>query len=169
MENLLASIDGVVGSGNPVISTDGHTVISIVKATIHSGLSATFYLPKSQYDAIIEWYWTPEQKQRYGLEEVSDQEKERIESELGVSDAGILYSNRIPCPECGHVYGAFEFMQQGIRHHGRETAEVALKMQNACVLRVNPHQVPACPECGFLMRSSGHYYICRQYGCCRQV
>ncbi|MEE1749222.1 hypothetical protein [Streptomyces sp. JV184] len=168
MENLLTSIDGVVGSGNNVISADGPTVISLVKSATKSGLSATFYLPQSQYDAVIDWYWTPERKRRYGLERVSDQEKGRIESDLGVSDAEILYSNRIPCPECGHVYGAFEFMQQGIRQHGREIAEVALKMNNACVLRVNPHQIPVCPNCDFVMSAEAHYYICAKYGCSRK-
>ncbi|MFM9493430.1 hypothetical protein ACKI1Q_07315 [Streptomyces galilaeus] len=164
----LNSIDEVVGHGNTVISTDATALGAIVKNTIHSGTSATFYLPQGQYDAIIESYWTPERKNRYGLEEVSDEERGRIESELGVADTGILHSNRIPCPECGNVYGAFEFIQQGIRQHGREIVEVALKMNDACVLRVNPSAVPVCPNCSYLMRATAHYYICRQYGCCMQ-
>lgn len=189
MENLLSSIDGIVGSGNSVISTEASTVMAILQNATDSGNSATFYLPRSQADAFNESYWTPERRERYELEEVSSEEKGKIEFELGVVDTGFLYSNRVPCAECGNVYGAFEFIQQGIRQHGREIVEAALTLENASIIRVNPTAVALCPNCGQTVRDArgargaqdanktlaaktlaavGHYYICRSYGCCQQ-
>ena len=100
---------------------------------------------------------------------VTVEEQQKIESELGIRGAGFVYSNRIAWAKCGGVYGAFEFIQQGIREHGREIVETALNLENAAVVRVNPSTVAVCQNCSEILGGVGHYYICRQYGCCIKV
>ena len=46
----------------------------------------------------------------WGMEPLSQEERDRIVSELHEKDMGEFYSNRIECP-CGSVYGAFEFIK----------------------------------------------------------
>ena len=149
-----------------VISAESSVIVSLMRETIQSGKSATYYVTKPQFDAIMDSHWTPERRKRLNLEQVSVEEQQRIESELGIKGAGFLYSNRITCSNCGSVYGAFEFIQQGIREHGREIAETALSLANASIVRVNPSAVIVCQSCKQIIRTVAHYYICRQYGCC---
>lgn len=132
---------------------------------VQSGRSATFYVTKPQFDAIMSWYWTPERRKQRNVEQVSPEVQKRIESELGIKGAQFFYSNRVTCEKCGYVNGAFEFVQQGIREHGREIVETALTLANACVVRVNPSTVTVCHNCRETWPIA-HEYECGQYGCC---
>jgi hypothetical protein len=93
-----------------------------------------------------------------------------MESELGVKDMGPWFSNRVHCP-CGGVYGAFEFMQQGLREHGRDFVGAVVELKNTAVLRINPTQDAFCPQCNQIL-IRGHWYGMYApdgtliYGCC---
>jgi hypothetical protein len=49
---------------------------------------------------------------------------------------------------CGHTYGAFDFLEQGIRAHGLESVKAVFALKHAKFLQVNPSLVPVCPACG---------------------
>lgn len=162
----LDDLDSVVRSGKAVMAAEDGIVIAAVQDAVRAGRTATFYLTRAQFIAVNSWYWTPRRIRDSGLEPVSDEEATRIQSELGIEQADIFYSNRIKC-QCGHVYGAFEFMQQGIKeHHGLEAVQSVFNLKDTYVMRVNPHQETICPNCKRVLREA-HYYICRNYGCCR--
>lgn len=102
------------------------------------------------------------------MEPVSKEEKTKIESELGIKETGSLYSNRIRCG-CGGEYGAFEFIQQGIREHGRDMVSSVLEFEETSVIRVNPPTFAICPECNQRLLQ-GHYYAwLNGYGCCQSL
>ncbi len=166
-EPLLSSIDSVIGSGKAVISADNSVIISMVLEALKSGRSATFYISRAQFQAVGRWFWTPKRLAEFGMEPVSQQERARIVSELHVKDMGEFYSNRIECP-CGGVYGAFEFMEQGLREHGKNWLGAVLAFENAAVLRINPTGDVICPHCNEARVIVGHsYWMGRDYGCCR--
>jgi hypothetical protein len=170
----LDHVDAVVEGGGCVISGDRSFIVSLVQEAVRSGKSATFYVTKPQFEAIMKWYWTPETKTLLNVEEVSPEELQRIESELGIKNPGFVHINRIKCEKCGSVYGAFEFLQQGVSQHGREIVETTLNLANTAVVRVNPSTVPVCQYCGDMLRivggrPVGSYYETTQYGCCRKV
>ena len=168
IRSSLDHFDAAVEYGGCVISCESSIIVTSVKKTIESGRAATFYVTKAQFDAIRQWYWTPERRKRLKVESVSLEEKQKIESELGIKDAGIPYSNRITCGQCGSVYGAFEFIQQGIREHGKEAVETALNLANAAVVRVNPSTVAVCQSCKAIFSEPvSHYYDWDRYTCCR--
>src|SRR6266545_7055799 len=154
MRSSLDHFDAAVEGGGSVISAERSVIVSLMQETIQSRKSATYYVTKPQFDAIMYWYWTPERSKRLNLEQVSVEEQQRIESELGIKGAGFLYSNRITCGNCGSVYGAFEFIQQGIREHGREIVETALNLANASVVRINPSTVVVCQNCKEIIRTT---------------
>ncbi|MEU9127815.1 hypothetical protein AB0D08_06825 [Kitasatospora sp. NPDC048540] len=171
----LDSIDAIIGSGKAVISADDSGIVAAVQQVAMSGRSATFYVSRAQAAIIREWYWTPRRIRERGLEPVSPEEKAQIHSELGIQETGTLYSNRIQCT-CGSTYGAFEFVQQGIREHGREALAEVLALETASVIRVNPVQVAVCPGCNREItplaswtgwRVSHEYEMVPGYGCCR--
>ncbi|HEX4815430.1 MAG TPA: hypothetical protein VFV66_22020 [Nonomuraea sp.] len=173
--SALAAIDAFVGDGHNVMSVDDEYLIPIIEKAIESGKSASFYLPQYQADAVNEWYWTPDWVEATGLEEVSREERARIASELGIEDIGPFCSNRIQCG-CGQTYGAFEFLQQGIREHGPEVVRGIFGLRNSALLHVNPPHVPVCPNCDRRLEgggdevlvAGGHYYGKGKYaGCCR--
>jgi len=164
-KSLLNSIDAVVGSGKAVISADDSIIIGMVQEALKNGRSVTFYTTRAQAGAVRRWYWTPRRIDEIGMELVSQEEKARIESELHVPDMGEFFSNRIQCP-CGGVYGAFEFMEQGIREHGRDWLGVVLGFENTAVIRINPGIDAICPSCNQLLIRSHYYWMGRDYGCC---
>lgn len=182
MEQRLSAIDSIVDSGTCVISADYETTMSAIKEAVESGKSATFYVSPAMAEAINAWYWTPERKKAFKVEEVSPEEQTKIADAFGLKDA-ILFSNRSPCEKCGHVYGAFEFIQQGMREHGRAVVEAVLAMRNVALIRVNPSEVAICPNCTERITEGGtlvddriiggtevphHYGGTRAYaGCCR--
>ncbi|MEU3886366.1 hypothetical protein [Streptomyces sp. NPDC029041] len=160
----LDSIEKVAGSGKPVIATDDCTLVSIVRDAIISGTSATFYASLPQAKAVKAWYWTAGRVKRTGIKKVSDEEKAKIASELGIEDIGTFRCNRIQC-ECGQVYGAFEFLQQGINEHGREAVLSVFALKDAAVMRVNPRDLLVCPNCDELLPER-MWYDNGTYGCC---
>ncbi|MGW2270570.1 hypothetical protein [Streptomyces yangpuensis] len=175
MENRIAAVDALVDNATCVVSASDAVILEIVAKAVHSGMSATFYVSRSQASAINAWYWRPELRKRLCVEDLSPEELSRIEVELDLKDA-IHFANRIPCHKCGHVYGAFEFLQQGLSEHGRAAVEAVLGMKNASLIRVNPSEVPVCPNCGEEVIEpsqrrpiDGHYYgSTGPYGgCCR--
>jgi hypothetical protein len=166
-KSLLAHIEAVAESGKATISADDTSIVAIVKETIRSGRSVSFYLTPGQADAVRAWYWTPERVKASGIKVVSSDEKAKIESELGIENMVSFRCTRIQC-ECGHIYGAFEFLQQGIREHGVDAVRAVLSLKNLTFLRANPSLVMVCPNCTQLL-GGGIEYDCDGYGgCCYQ-
>jgi hypothetical protein len=166
-KSLLTHIEAVVGSGKAAISADDHSIVAVVQETIRSGKSASFYLSSEQADAVRAWYWTPERVEASGIKVVSSDEKDRIESELGIENMESFRCTRIQC-ECGHVYGAFEFLQQGIRQHGADAVKEVFALESSTFLQANPSFVVVCPNCDQLL-GGGIEYDCDSYGgCCYQ-
>jgi hypothetical protein len=170
-ENIFDAIDTIVGNGKAVISSEPSSIIRMVQETLVSGKSATFYISPSEARAVRRWFFTPRRFAALGMNLVSREEIAKITSELGVRDMGWFWSNRAQCPN-GHTYGAFEFMQQGIREHGRDWLGAVLELKNASVVRVNPSGDSICPICAAII-PEGHLYWMedldtgRGYGCCR--
>ena len=170
--SLLGSIEATVNGGKAVISADDSIIIAVMQEALTHGRSATFYVSPEQGAALMRLFWTPARIKEYGMEVVSDQEKDRIESELKFHCAGTWFSNRIQCPRCGAVYGMFEFMQQGLREHDRDWIKTVLELKNTSVLRINSDLDAFCVQCS-LMLPRGHDYYMRMpngtlsYGCCR--
>jgi hypothetical protein len=169
--SVLKSVESVVGAGKGVVSADNGVVVGMVQETLRSGRTATFYVSPAQAQAVMRWYWTPRRIQEIGYEAVSQGERERIESELGITCAGSWFSNRVDCPECGATYGMFEFMQQGLREHDRDWVKAVLALRNTSVLRINQALDALCADCnGLIIR--GHWYGMHGrdgtliYGCC---
>ena len=160
-------IEATVGDGKATISADDYTIVAVVQETIRSGKSASFYLSPDQANTVRAWYWTPERVKASGIRVVSSEEKARIESELGIENIGSFRCTRIQC-ECGHIYGAFEFLQQGIRQHGADAVKAVFALKNSTFLRANPSLVVVCPDCNQLL-GGGIEYDCDRYGgCCYQ-
>jgi len=182
MKQKIEAAERIISDGGCVISAHDEIILDIVKETVNSGKSATFYVSTDAAAKINEWYWTPARRKALEVEEVSAQERAQIEKELGLKDA-IIFSNRTPCQKCGNVYGAFEFLQQGLKAHGGAAVEAVLTMKNAALIRVNPTEVAVCPRCSERITRGGkivegriiggievpHYYGgTRAYaGCCR--
>ncbi|MFE9635795.1 hypothetical protein [Streptomyces sp. NPDC006463] len=159
-----ATIDDIVRGGQVTLAADDGSVLATVRETVMSGRTATFYLSRAQADAIKVWYWTPTRIREAGMEPVSAEERARIESELGLKCTPPAYSNTLTC-ECGGTYGAFEFLQQGIREHGKELVEAIFALKDTSVIRVNSNNSAICAKCNQRMLRS-HYYDYRNYGCC---
>jgi hypothetical protein len=169
--SLLADIDTVVGTGKAVVAGGDDAVVSVVKDAIESDESVSFYLTRDQARAVKEWYWTPERVRLTGIEPISDEESERIRSELGIDNITNFRYAPLRC-ECGHTYGAFDFLQQGIRQHGLDAVTAVFGLKTSTFFQVNPSFVPVCPECGRslmprgLMAAGGGWYDCDEYGGC---
>ncbi|MGA5558890.1 hypothetical protein [Streptomyces lavendulocolor] len=163
-KSSLAGVDSVVGGGRAVMTAEDSVVVDVVKATVKSGRTATFYLTPSQFSAVNAWYWTPQRMKHLGLEPVSDEEMARIKTALGTEASGSAYSNRIECPN-GHPYGAFEFVKQGIEEHGLDATRAVFDLKDTAVIRANPHQQVVCATCRRQL-ASPHYYVYWRYGCC---
>ncbi|HBP89088.1 MAG TPA: hypothetical protein PKK23_13975 [Nitrospirales bacterium] len=169
-ESMFLSIEAAVKGGKAVVSADDSIIIAMMQEALKHGRSATFYVSPAQAQAVMRVYWTPRRAKEIGYESVSKEERARIESELGVKDMGPWFSNRIQCP-CGGVYGAFEFIEQGLRHHGKDWVGAVVELKNAAVLRINPAQDAFCPVCRQIL-PTGHWYGMYApdgtliYGCC---
>ncbi|MFJ3908610.1 hypothetical protein [Streptomyces vinaceus] len=161
-----AGIDAMVRDGKVVMSGDDTAVVSAVQDALKAGRSVTFYLSLDQAAAFKAWYWSPKRIRDRGMEPVSREERERISSELGVRDIGPAYSNRIDC-ECGAQYGAFEFIEQGIAEHGKESVDAVLALENTYVLRVNPMTPAVCSVCRTTVIIGHEYDMTGKYGCSR--
>ncbi|MDT0480340.1 MULTISPECIES: hypothetical protein [Streptomyces] len=163
-KSLLTHIDATTGSGKATISADESTVVGIVKDAIKNGRTASFYLTEGQAEAFKIWYWTPERIKSSGLRSLSDEEKERIKSELGI-DVGTFRCSRIECV-CGHTYGGFEFLQQGIRQHGLDGVKSVFELKNGKLLQVNTTLLVVCPNCDELLDRGIEYEGDTYAGCC---
>jgi hypothetical protein len=166
----LNSIDAIVGAGKAVISADNSIIKAMVLEALGHGRSATFYVTPEQGQAVMRWYWTPGRIKEIGMELVSNEERAKIESELGFKCAGTWFSNRIECP-CGGVYGMFEFMQQGLREHDRDWIKAVLDLKNTAVIRVNSALDAFCPQCNQMLIRNHWYQMSADngtliYGCC---
>ncbi|MEU6934377.1 MULTISPECIES: hypothetical protein [unclassified Streptomyces] len=162
----LAEIDALVRDGRIVMSGDDTAVVAAVQDALRAGRSVTFYLSPGQAETFKAWYWSPRRIKDRGMEPVSREERERITSELGVKDIGPAHSNRIDC-ECGAQYGAFEFIGQGIKEHGKESVDAVLDLEHTYVLRVNPTTPAVCATCGARILVGHEYDMTNRYGCCR--
>lgn len=142
-ESMLTEIDAVAATGKAVLAGGDDGVVEVVKAAILADVSAAFYLTQEQSQAVKDWYWTPERVRSRGLEIVSTEENERIKSELGLDIPGFRFTPKKH--ECGHLYGAFDFLQQGIKQHGLETVRSVFNLKYASLFQVNPTFQPICP------------------------
>jgi hypothetical protein len=173
-DSLLSHVDAVAASGKAVVSADDDTVVALVKKAIESDQSVSFYLTRSQARAIREWYWTPERTRVTGIRPVSPEEDRKIKSELELNVTNFRYAP-LEC-ECGHVYGAYDFLAQGIRQHGLEGVKAVFSLTNSTFFQVNPRFVPVCPACErelpMMRQAGGGWYDCEEYGgccCCANV
>jgi hypothetical protein len=169
-ESVLSSIEAVVNGGKAVVSADNSVIIAMMQEALKIGRSATFYVSPAQAQAVMRWFWTPGRIREYGMVLVSKEERARIESELGVKDMGPWYSNHIQC-SCGGVYGAFEFIKQGLHEHGKDWVGAIFELKKAAVLRINPAQDAFCPQCNVLLMGNHNYGMFFDdgtliYGCC---
>ena len=168
----ISTILDLVKQGKTVVSSgeDSTIVAAIMNAAINEKRTATFYVTPEQKAAVMKVYWTPERVQATGIKAISDEEVKRIKEDLSLDVSG--YSNRIKCPRCGHSYGMYEFLEQGIEEHGREVVETVLSLKDVSIIRVNPINIPVCRNCRQTIivdadgLTGGHYYECGQYGCC---
>lgn len=170
-EAFLTSIEEVVNAGRAVVSGDDSVVVATMLEALISGRSVTFYADPARAQAVMRLYWSPGRIKEIGMEPVSKEERDKIEAELGIKDMGPMFSNRIECP-CGGVYGAFEFMQQGLGEHGKHWVGAVVKLTNVAVLRINPTQDAFCPECRQLLLTNHWYSMYADdgtliYGCCK--
>ncbi len=164
----LGAIDDIVAEGKAVVSGADEEIVTLVKRAIEDCRSASFYLTRGQAHAIRDWYWTPERIEQTGLRPISTEEAARIRTELGVTGITNFRYAPMQC-ECGHIYGAFDFLQQGVRTHGLEAVNAVFSLKNSTFLQVNPTFVPVCPNCDHkLMRSKlgDGEYDCEEYGGC---
>jgi hypothetical protein len=165
VKQTLEQIDEIVKSGKLLMSGDNETMVAIVKAAILNNLTVSIYLTHHQAEEIKAWYWTPERVERSGLNPISPEEISKI-SGLGVKNIDNFRYSSFEC-ECGHVYGAFDFFQQGINEHGLEAVNAVFASKNFTLFQVNPTFVRICPSCGrALRRLCGGDYDCDKYGGC---
>ncbi|WP_158692648.1 hypothetical protein [Streptomyces roseochromogenus] len=164
-KSLLGHIEAVVESGRAVISADEANIVAIVQEATKSRKTASFYLSRDHADAFKETHWTTERVKAEQLEAVSDEERSRIESELGLNNIGSFRITRLKC-DCGATYGPFEFFQQGVREHGLEAVKSIFEMKNASFIRVNPALTPVCPNCNQVLEDTGITYEGDTYGGC---
>ncbi|MEU9143755.1 hypothetical protein [Streptomyces sp. NPDC048349] len=143
---LLDHVEALVGEGKAVFSADDAAVVTLVQETISSGRSASFFLSREQSRLLRDAHWTPERVKASRLEPVSDEEKAKIESELGLGDIGSFRFGAFDC-KSGHTFGAYDFLEQGIREHGLDSVKAIFELKNSAFLRVNPHFVVYCPVC----------------------
>ncbi|MGZ5474801.1 MAG: hypothetical protein ACXWG4_12665, partial [Thermoanaerobaculia bacterium] len=128
-DSLLSHVDALAASGKAVLSADDDTIVAIVKETIRSDQTASFYLTRAQAVAVREWYWTPERTRATGIRPISADEDEKIKSELGLDVTNFRYAP-IEC-DCGHSYGAFDFLAQGIQQHGRDAVQEVFSLEKS--------------------------------------
>ena len=162
--SVLTHIEAVVDSGKVTISADDEVVVAIVQEAIKSGRTASFYLSREQAEAVKNWHWTPDRVRASGLKPVLSEERARIESELGIGDIGAFRCTRVQC-KLGHTYGAFEFLQQGIREHGLDHVKSVFGLKNSAFLRVNPYLVAICPDCSQMIDGGIEYEGDTYAGC----
>ncbi|MFG2296033.1 hypothetical protein [Streptomyces sp. NPDC048603] len=164
-KSSLAALESIVRSGKTVMTAEDSIILAAVQDATRTGRTATFYVNLRVFKAWSCWYWTPRLVKDSGLEPVSAEEKERIRTELGLEGIDVAYSNRIEC-QCGGVYGAFEFMQEGVQEHGKEAVQAVFDLQEMAVIRVNPVQDTTCPNCRASLLGK-HWYEHKKYGCSR--
>ena|SRR5215207_5614943 len=166
----IPSIVKVVQQGKAVISGEDSVTIAAIMAAIKEKKVATFYVTPACQAAILDQYWTPERLEKAELKMISDEEIKRIKQDLSIDVSGFF--NGPKCPNCGHDYGMYEFLQQGIEEHGRKMVEGILELKDVAVIRVNPIQNLVCRNCKQdipteTLLGKPLYYQCNLgYGCC---
>jgi hypothetical protein len=169
----LSAIEALVNAGKAVVSADNSIVIAMMQEAIRAGRTEmTFFVSPEQATAVMQWFLTPGRIKQMDVELVSKEERAKIKSELGVNIPAAA-SSRGRCSN-GHVYGLFEFIQQGIREHGSDYVHATMELKNTAVLRINPVQLLICPKCSerFVIFHKDLYACYRDdgkllYGCCK--
>jgi hypothetical protein len=106
----LEAIDALVAQGKTVFSAEDSAVIELALKAIEDGKTATFYLKDVLFAEIIR---RRNHTSDVALEPLSLEEVARIKADFYVECDG--YSSKETCPRCKSVYGAYEFIQQGIK------------------------------------------------------
>ena len=177
----LDEIESLVHHGKTVVSSEESTIIETVFRALEEGKTATFYLKPSIFSAIQKRYWTPDRVDAVGLRPITDEEAARVKADFGIVVDG--FANTINCPRCGHGYGTYEFIEQGIREHGEELVKRVFATKWIAIVQVNPAQEPICPQCALHLsvsigrgpgigRAGGYFYnyACKEgnaYACCQ--
>ncbi|MEU6038680.1 hypothetical protein ABZ801_25050 [Actinomadura sp. NPDC047616] len=164
-ETEISAIVSLVQQGKTVVSGEASLIVDAVLRATEEHRSATFWVAPEVMNEITSRHWTRERVKAFGLEPVSGEEAGRIKRQFDIDVNG--YSNRIECPRCGHIYGMYEFVQQGIEEHGHEFVKGVMSLEGAAVIRVNPVQIPVCPDCRLRIRGEAHAYMHDAYGCNR--
>lgn len=163
-EATLHRIEETVQAGKGVVSAEHSILVSMIQEAFARGRSLTFYVPPSVGLTVMHWYWTPRRIREFGMRAVSKEERERIEKLLSVTDMGPWFSNRLECTVCGGVYGAYEFVEQGLKQHGQNWVGVAMELKDTAIIRINPAQNAFCPDCNHVMLGSHNYRMDDDWG-----
>jgi hypothetical protein len=172
----LGLIESTVHQGKTIVSLDDSAMVRWATRAIEQGQTMTLYLKPNVFEAIRRWYWTPERARIVGLRPVSAELAARVKTDFGIDVDG--YANTLKCPRCGHGYGTYEFIQQGIEEHGKDLVRATFSLKQAAILQINPVQDTICQNCRLhiLFDDAGshtdyHYeYRCNlnnAYACCR--
>lgn len=170
------AIETLVKQSKTVISAEDSAIIELALRAAEEGKTATFYLKDDLFTEIIKRrYRTHGCAKTVDLQPLSPDEIARIKADFDVELDG--YSSKEICPRCGSVYGTYEFIQQGIKEHGKEVVKAVFSLKSASVLQIHPRQNIICQSCGldlaifFARVHDPHSYLYRSqnhsYGCCR--
>lgn len=171
------AIETLVKQGKTVVSAEDSAIIELAMEAIEEGKTATFYLKDVLFTEIVQRrYRTSENARSVHLEPLSSEEAARIKADFDLELDGC--SSKETCPRCRSVYGTYEFIQQGIKEHGKEAVRAVFSLKGVSVLQIHPRQNIVCQTCGFafaavvLQHEIGpHSYLYRDwnhsYGCCR--
>ena len=126
--SVLDNIESIAAAGKAVMVGNFSTIEAIVKDAIENERTVSFYLTNAQAEAVRAWYWKPAWVAYTGLREISADEATNISSKLGLDNLKGFRFAAVQCT-CGHTYGAFEFLEQGIREHGLEVSEGSVRAE----------------------------------------
>jgi hypothetical protein len=176
----LAPIQELLAQGKAVISGEDSVIIDLAMNALEKGHTATFYLKDSLFNEIIQRRTrATESDEAIDLEPISTEEAARIKADFGIELDGC--SSKETCPRCKSIYGTYEFIQQGMKEHGKDAVKAVFALKGVSVLQIHPRQNIICQTCEFpvLMayrqpkkaKIGPHSYIYRSanhgYGCCR--
>jgi hypothetical protein len=168
----LENIQHIVHDGKSVVSGGDAAVINLVMDAIDGNKTMTFYLTPTAFSDVWEQYRRGRGKD-VELVPISHEEADKIKTDFGIEVKGA--SSVETCPECGADYATYQFIEQGIKEHGREAVKAVFSLENVGVLQVHPRQKISCQHCATALARlptiMGHSYEYDnfkggRYACC---
>ncbi|MEO5980126.1 MAG: hypothetical protein ABIS36_24340 [Chryseolinea sp.] len=173
------SIETLLNQGKTVISAEDSAIIELALKITEEGKTATFYLKDTLFTEVIRRrVATSDGAAATGdLEPLSSEEAARIKADFEIELDGA--STKEICPRCKSIYGTYEFIQQGVKEHGKDAVKAVFSLKGVSVLQIHPRQNTTCQTCGFVfafahrlnVKMGPHGYVYRShnhgYGCCR--